>query len=345
MSKVRQINTQDACYAEASLWLSRIDRGLTAREHEELQLWLDQDPENLSTFLKLAKLWDKVDVLSRLSDLFPEDQPKTKTAWYGPALAATVMMLALLGVWQFTLLNSSVEDAPAVANSEPKNVYETAVGEHSKVRLSDGSELVLNTNSRIQVMFSKKRRLLKLERGEVHIQVAHDTARPLMVMAGDQLVQAVGTAFNIELNSEQKVELMVTEGKVLVGVHTPQTLKPGLEPEVLQASEAVAVSQGELLLSDNRETVKKIKTDEINVKLSWQKGNLIFRGESLSDAVAEVSRYTPVEFVFLDEDLKKIRVAGLFKAGDVEGLLATLQKNFNISYQMQDQQVLLGGKL
>lgn len=344
MSNVHMVDELEDCYEQSSLWISRLDRGLSSEEHRQLQGWLAEDLKHQQAFLKMAKLWDKVDSLSRLSDLFPKDQPKAKVHWYAPALAAALVIFAVFGLFQFELIPMVGDDGPSLAQADANMVYETAIGEHSTVHLSDGSELVLNTNSRIQVQFSKSRRLLKLERGEVHIQVAHDTSRPLMVMAGNQLVQAVGTAFNIELNSEQHVELMVTEGKVLVGVHTPQPFQPGFVPEMLKPSNAVAVSQGELLLSDNKKEVIKIKPEEIKVKLSWQRGNLIFRGELLSDAVAEVSRYTPVEFVFLDEDLKKIRVAGLFKAGDVEGLLATLEKNFNISYQVDEQRVLLGYK-
>jgi len=44
----------------------------------------------------------------------------------------------------------------------------------------------------------------------------------------------------------------------------------------------------------------------------------------------------------MSEDLKKMRVAGLFKAGDVEGLLATLRENFDIVSQRDgDGKVLL----
>ena len=38
------------------------------------------------------------------------------------------------------------------------------------------------------------------------------------------------------------------------------------------------------------------------------------RGESLAAAVAEVGRYTPVEFVIEDENLQQVRVAGLFQS-------------------------------
>ncbi|MFT6733629.1 MAG: transmembrane sensor, partial [Polaribacter sp.] len=60
-------------------------------------------------------------------------------------------------------------------------------------------------------------------------------------------------------------------------------------------------------------------------------GNLFFRGESLEKIIEEIERYTQVEFEIFDEDLKRIRVAGLFKAGDVKGLLETLEKNFNVT--------------
>ena len=43
--------------------------------------------------------------------------------------------------------------------------------------------------------------------------------------------------------------------------------------------------------------------------------------------------YTSVEFVFLDEEAKRIRVAGLFRAGDVKELLIALRENFNITYE------------
>jgi transmembrane sensor len=75
--------------------------------------------------------------------------------------------------------------------------------------------------------------------------------------------------------------------------------------------------------------------------LSWQKGNLIFRGEPLSEAIVEISRYTSVEFVIVDDDLKTIQVAGLFKSGDISGFLAALEANFDIQYERLGNQTYL----
>jgi transmembrane sensor len=105
----------------------------------------------------------------------------------------------------------------------------------------------------------------------------------------------------------------------------------------------VTVSAGErVLLSDSEVETETMQPEEVEVRLSWRGGNLIFRGEPLSEALSEVERYTPVEFIIVDENLKKTRIAGVFKAGDVDGLLATLQQNFNIVYRrVGDEKVIL----
>ena len=189
-----------------------------------------------------------------------------------------------------------------------------------------------------------------MERGEIHVVVAHDPSRPLSVIVGDQVVQAVGTEFNVEISSDRSIEIVVTEGLVMIGVlEIPLDELPNGQPmQLLQSSIMVAGGQ-EAIIRHVEETIQKIETneiatEEIAVKLSWRNGNLVFRGETLEEAMLEVGRYTAVEFVFLDEESKKEQVAGFFKAGDVEGLLAVLRKNFNISYQwIDDDKVVLVG--
>ena len=198
----------------------------------------------------------------------------------------------------------------------------------------------MNTNSRIEVNYTAQNRLLRLERGEIHVEVAHDKTRPFRIVAGDKIVQAVGTAFSLEITDDQQIELVVTEGKVLVGVHR------GARGEAMHAllpPESVMVVAGEeLILGSPAKDIIQVSPEEIEVKLSWRKGNLIFRGESLEEAVTEIGRYTTIEFVILNENLKRVRIAGRFRAGDVEGLLATLRENFDIVHQRTaDGKILL----
>jgi len=360
MSNVHSMPSSQDRHGQASDWIVKMDRGLSSDEKIALQEWMQDSPENHSTLMQMTQLWDKMDAMTRLSDLFPKPTGHTsqtqsqrsnwKKSWTKnwtkslikgrtanwlhplPTMAASVLLASVLGLW--ALLGG-------IDNNN--NSYQTAIGEQSTVMLPDGTKMTLNTNTSVTVAYSDQQRLLHLVYGELHVSVAKDKNRPLSVMAGGKVVQAIGTEFNIEITSEQKIELVVTEGKVKVGIQqAPEKQIASIEPLTLP-SDTLTVSAGEeIMLGEAKEQITEVSAEDIAVKLSWQKGNLIFRGESLEDAVREVGRYTSVEFVFMDENLKKVRVAGLFKAGDVEGLLATLRENFDIvSRRNEDGKVML----
>ncbi len=346
MNNIHKFPRHDQRYDEASVWIAKLDDDLSAADQDALQVWMAADQENETVLLEMADLWDRMGVLSRLSDLFPEAATRpARSLRIALATAAAVLITVLAGVWAVIALNpgNAPDVRQAVIISASDIVYETAIGEQSTVYLSDGTQLVLNTNSLVKVNYTDRFRLLMLERGEIHVQVAHEKARPLSVIAGDTIVKAVGTAFSLEIASDQQIELVVTEGKVLVGVHRRTPGGVGDVMPDIEVSSSVTVAAGEqIILGTPEEEITEVSPEEIEVKLSWRQGNLIFRGESLEDAVAEIGRYTTVEFVILDDDLRKVRIAGWFKAGDVDGLLATLTENFDISYERTgDGRILL----
>ena len=347
MSNIHRLPPLEQRYDEASLWIERLDEGLTASESEALQRWMAADPENRALLFRMARLWDKMDSLSRLASLFPDAGRKRRPVWTRhPVTVAFVTVLATVAVlWSLALFTGFVPPHDRrggdVANAI-ESVYETALGEHATVTLADRTELVLNTNSRVRVKYTPQHRLLVLDAGEVHVRVAEDALRPLSVIAGGKIVQAVGTAFNVEITSDQRVELVVTEGRVRVGVHPPERDRDeAFVPAVLPESSVMVAAGEELILGGVEEEITPVSQVEIDVRLSWREGNLIFGGESLEEALAEVGRYTAVEFVILDEGLRKTRIAGLFKAGDVDSLLAVLRENFDIAYERVDEHTVL----
>ncbi len=344
MTQIYEFPQQDKCKDEASVWVSRLDRDLSADERHELGEWLQRHPNNMTVLLNLARLWDRMDSLSRLGDIF-EKPARRRPVRKWPLKAAVVAALAFVLAWG-TLSNETPEiliskpaELPAPTSSR---LFETAIGEQSTVSLTDGTQVVLNTNTRIRVQYTQQHRLIVLERGELQVRVAEDKTRPLSVVAGENIVQALGTVFNVEISDDQLVEVVVTEGRVLVGVHRKSADQVNEdEPVVLPLSSLTVAAGEELILGAEEEIVTEVSPVDIEVKLSWQSGNLVFRGESLEEAVAEISRYTSVEFVFLDDDLKKTRIVGLFKAGDVDGLLAALRENFDIAYRRSEDRIVL----
>jgi len=327
---------------EASDWTAKLDRGLTQDEKLSLQSWLALSPLNIEVLFEVAQNWDKMDELSRLSDLFPQSTVTQKKLpkWIG-AMAASVIFAITIGFYQSGINFSSFGSAEQSSVVVKQMNYQTDVGESNTINLPDNSKIILNTNSFVQVRYTSTARIIELHRGEIHIDVAHDKSRPLSVVASGKVIQAVGTSFNVEVRNEL-VELIVTAGKVLVAETENITADidsiniDALATRLPQSS--MAISKGEKIELDLTGKVieKVIKLDPIDVtaSLSWRQGNLIFRGESLADAMAEISRYTDITFELSDDQrLKKVQVAGVFKTGDVKGLLEVLSNNFNISYE------------
>jgi transmembrane sensor len=341
VDNVIELRNKDQRSLEASAWVARLDKGLSSAESDEIRKWIALDSRNKTLLSEMAGLWDDMDGLSRLSELFPNpiaEKRHGKSRWLLAAASGFVVLAVVLASVLFTMnTDLGLPGENAVVESA---TYQTAIGGLSTIQLSDGSRLTLNTNSLLDVDFTLNQRLIRLHRGELHIDVAHDADRPLSVIVGERVLQAVGTAFTVKIDENQKIELLVTDGVVRVGVLPHMVADAGGEQNRNSPGEfedGTSVSKGErFMLDSSTELLERLEPEDVEVHLSWREGYLVFRGEALGDAAAEISRYTPVEFVFLDEELQKVRVAGLFKAGDVSGFLSSLEANFDIVYQRID---------
>lgn len=345
MTNIYQFQPESQIYDDASLWVTRLDRGLSNEETEALRQWLALSPKHKDCLLEMADLWDRMDSLSVLSELFdaPVAQPQ-KSRSIGPtvwAVAASVLALvfAINLLIPATLTQDSLPEAqPLLASNETSDtLYETGIGANSTVNLPDGTKMLLNTNTQVSVTYSDHERLLVLKKGELLVEVAHDKQRPLRVQVGDKVVEAVGTAFNVYLKEDQSFDVIVTEGRVHVKPLADKTITvadPKSFSKAIRDNAIQELGRGEKLSvrASQPTAVEAIGLAVINDRLSWRDGNLAFRGETLQDALNELSRYTPDSFKVVDPRIKEVRIAGLYKAGDVEGLLLALKENFNITH-------------
>jgi transmembrane sensor len=333
---------------EASLWLARLDRGLSDDERSGLRDWL-RDTVNNRAFLEMGKLWRGLDIISVLSELFPlnaeELNPPPRRSFPSIALAAiaaacisAVGTLMLAGDTPWSLLESRPPPRPVFSET-----WRTTVGEKRVARLADGSIVTLNTGSRIVVFYAPLARDVYLSYGEATFDVSHDPSRPFNVHAGKRVMQATGTIFNVRVFADDNVELTVSEGQVKV-LYEPQ--RPLDTPERLRDDfmhvDTTVHAHEMALVEPTMQTVRRLEPSEMDSRLAWQRGEVNFQGEPLENVIAEVNRYSNTRFVIGDERLRDVRVGGYFKVGDVEGLLASLRENFFIgSYRDDEGRVVL----
>ena len=75
----------------------------------------------------------------------------------------------------------------------------------------------------------------------------------------------------------------------------------------------------------------------MQARLAWQRGLIIFEDEALQDALNEIDRYTTTKFVLADEKVRRVRIDGSFRTGDVEGLLSSLKNKFRVDWKRDAQ--------
>jgi transmembrane sensor len=310
---------------EASLWLARLDRGLSEAEREQLSRWL-LHRANAAALHELAAFWNTSELLL---DLPMTQHMQSRRRW----LAVAAFMVAAIGLSLYFYLPQLW---PANTPQFERN-YRTAVGEHVTEILPDGSTLTLNTNTEVQVRYLEHERVARLLRGEAHFMVAHATERPFGVRVGEHIVQAVGTAFNVRVQTPDDIEVMVTDGVVRILNESEAAPAASQAPTQwwLQPALGGNLVKGQVARLDEEASaaplaVTQLDAEGIEVRLAWQRGELVFEGEPLRTVLDEFSRYTTTRFMLASESMATVRVGGFFKAGDIDGLLATLDEDFRI---------------
>jgi transmembrane sensor len=332
MTDIVRLKTQTQIDNEAAVWTWRVDSGeLSDSERSQLDSWLREDTRHRRTFGELCRTWSALDHLA----VRPRDEAKVaalpapqqrsllaslrpaalSSKWYWQAAAAAVLVLGL-GAVILTVRRPGMQ------------VMSTAVGQQRHVTLADGSRLTLNTNTLLAVKLTRQRRDVYLRRGEAHFDVVHDASRPFFVHAGDAVINDVGTQFEVRLESNRDIDVLVDQGEVEVRGRAAAAgpTAPGSGAGAGSADWVRALSAGEqLLIIGPHLAVTSVSPQQIADDLAWREGAVVFQGEPLSQALAEVGRYTSARVVLAGPQVASLPISGRFKTDDVTGFFRALQ--------------------
>jgi len=338
MSKVAQFPNARQIELEACAWIAQLDGNTPSQEDlTAFREWINRSPQHGQEIKRLSVLWSDLNIMTELA--IPIKKRRQAMSDRFLLRGAVIALLVVLSV------------APAAFHFRPRTpvaanvLYSTDVGEQKPITLADGSRVLLNTDSRIQVNYSAQQREVFLLRGEAYFEVAHNAERPFLVYAGANMVRAVGTAFTVYLK-KQDIEVVVTEGIVELsamangsGGRTAKNLiKPAIKLADIKAGQSADFNQ-------EVESIQPVMPLEIKRKLSWREGILAFSGEPLEQVVAEISRYTPVTIVISDPAIRNVRIGGYFKVGATDALLEALETSFGVRVnRVNDKLVYLAAK-
>lgn len=303
MSNDREAQRQ--ALKEAARWhVQRMAGDASPGLERAWRAWLDSAPQNGWAWARVEQLHGQLaSVPGGLAfDAFKraEAQGLTRRGVVKGLLLATGLGL---GGW------ASYRSTPAQALLADVH---SGTGEIRSVTLADGSQLVLDTASAVNIRFDNRQRLIQLVRGRILLTSGKDVQqRPLRVQTAQGVVQALGTRFSVAQQAGRS-EVEVFEHAVRVS--------PLLgEAQRLESGQACG-------FSDQRVDSPQLASA---AQAAWSLGQLVVENWRLGDLLDELGRYRPGLLTYAPQ-LAEQRVSGNFSLTDSDAALSALARSFDL---------------
>ena len=291
---------------EAAGWLARLQSKRDPATDANFSAWY-ADPRHAAAFERVRGSYQAAGLL-RQSRAFgpgageterPAEPPRPGFAYAtAAALAAAAIAVGLVlarGPW-------SVRETEAV-------MLQTNIGEIRQVALADGSTVILDSASRVEVELARGHRKARVRFGRARFQIAGGDG-PFVVAAGDETLASAGGTIDVERQDRaSRVDVLAGGAEVRAG------RAPGL---ALGAGAGALSSEGGL------------QSYRVPVRPDWTNGMLQFDGTPLA-AVAALANHYSDQRLIVDADLGRLKVSGAFRAGDTAGLARALAAAFGLS--------------
>ncbi len=231
-----------------------------------LVLWLEADPRHNDAYDQALAAGNVLPELTALAgSALPlaandEDQPVARglnrRGWLYGAIAASVLTILAVPVWQMRPQPYSVATAP---------------GERDSIALADGSRILLNGGTKV-TLDKGNIRFARLESGEALFEVRHNARDPFVVESGDVRLVDAGTAFNV-IRDNGSLDVAVSEGVVILNPERENVHLPAGRRAFVDGTSKIAVSD--------------IAPDQVG---GWRSGQLSFVDTSLASVAAALER-------------------------------------------------------
>jgi transmembrane sensor len=189
--------------------------------------------------------------------------------------------------------------------------YATVKGERRHFQLADGSTVDLNAGTRLSVRFDREGRHVSLDEGQAVFDVAHDAARPFLIAAGDRTIRVVGTQFDVR-RRDGRLAVTVARGAVEV------------RPTEGAGGKAYRLHPGQRLEHVEGAPDALVSAAEAEDVLAWRGGRLIYRGQPLSEVVADLNEQFPTPIRIEDPSLAAEPISGVLVLDDQAAVIRRL---------------------
>lgn len=223
-----------------------------------------------------------------------------------PALAVAAVMTLISAALILMQFHAPVSHEEAFRGGQ----LATKIGEVREVRLDDGSVLILDTGTSINVDLSAEQRVVSLERGRARFQITHDAARPFIVRFGQNEISSPGTIFDVSYGNRAAVQVLAGRADVTV-----RSWRSSARPEQLfrlRSGEQLSFLDGQAMPPS---VMSARPTDE-----QWVSGVKNVDDVTISEVIAEANSYSTTQIVLADPTLGSREIFGSVHIRDIDAV-------------------------
>ena len=304
--------THDSNRREAALdWLVRTNDPEFDR-WDEFTAWLEESTANADAYHSLAA--NEAEMLPFVEAAPGGNGPaERRPVRRGMAIAASVAALAAL---------TTAVVAPRMMPVD----YQTGPGEVRVVALGGQDQLVMNGETKLQLA-GWDRRTVKLEQGQLLLRLHNPGGDKIEVVSGDLELVDVGTVFEVSRDGRQ-TRVLVSEGAVIA------------DPDGAR----LQLAAGQRLDTEDGAAVLQAAPADVGSVGSFERGQLSYMDEPLTNVVADVRRSTGIDFS-ASAAISGRRFTGTLSVAEVKRDPRSLGPLLGISIERSGQGWRLGGKV
>ncbi|MET1057445.1 MAG: FecR domain-containing protein [Pedobacter sp.] len=226
-------------------------------------------------------------------------------------------------------------------------IKETPKGVRSVFTLTDGTEIRLNADSRLEYPshFSDSTREVFLI-GEAFFDVSKDAAHPFIIHTKDMDIKVLGTTFNVKAYSNESLtETTLLNGAITVTLNNPSKKQIYLKPsqKLVFRNPRSDKRRGALNSTDIDTSMRQLTYFEPDhatiIETSWTNNKLTFKNEDFSTLARSMERWYNVDISFDNENPKQLRFTGIIEKENIGEALKALQLTEKFNYTINDSAI------
>lgn len=317
----------EAVHSGASHWLARRQGSACAGDEDAFRRWLAADPMHEEAYREAERLWRH----SRLLGDFPS--ARTRKLGKAPLLMRRKVQAAMAGCAAVLVLGfvstqfTRLVPAFSIGTQVEAATLRTASGEIRSFTLSDGSRLILDADTVVQIAISGKARHAVLDHGRARFEIAAKDQLPFTVAASGGEVIAGEGRFDVSATGDG-VRVTAIDRPVKMrpdGANAPaQVLAAGKQAELGPSAAATPAPRGQG---------------------QWVNGVLQLDNAPLGEAVAQINRYNATQVELRDPALARLPVSGAFEVHQPLRFARTVAAALDLSLDQQGPKLVLSAAL